>query len=315
MMHPQVFLLSLILLLPGSVETYKVVKGMVGHPATLPCTYSTVHGVTTTCWGRGECQHFYCARTLIWTNGHRVTYQSSNRYQLKGNMLEGNVSLTIENPVQSDSGPYCCIVEIPGSFSYETISFEVMPEILTSHPTRPTTTTRPMTILTRPPTTTRPPTFSTRPTHGPTSTRVSTSTPPTLAYTQTEPETTTFTPYETTAEVTETRSYIPTDWNNTVTSTDDSWNYSTEVIPMPKSKRNMTKCFYVGISIAALVLLLLLLSTVAITRHVLMKKKSRSLSLVAFPAAKIGALLSTVVVPARGEARIYIIEDSRYLEE
>ncbi|XP_037057709.1 T-cell immunoglobulin and mucin domain-containing protein 2-like, partial [Peromyscus leucopus] len=196
----------------GALGSYTVVEGVVGHPVTLPCTYSTLEGVTTTCWGLGECRSVYCARTLIWTNGYQVSYKRSSRYQLKGHISEGNVSLTIENAVQSDSGPYCCIVEIPGSFRYVTYSLEIKPEIPTSPPTRPTTTARPTTIgrptttarptttgrptttarptttgrpttTTRSTATTRPTTISTRPTHVPTSPRVSTSTPP--AHTQT----------------------------------------------------------------------------------------------------------------------------------
>ncbi|XP_051023722.1 hepatitis A virus cellular receptor 1 homolog [Acomys russatus] len=127
MIQVQVFISSLLLLLPGAVDSDAVVKGVVGHPVTLPRTYPTDHGVTTTCWGKGECQYFYCARTLIWTDGYQVTYQSSSRYQLKGNISEGNVSLTIENAVQSDSGPYCCVVEMPGVFRHMTYSLEVEP--------------------------------------------------------------------------------------------------------------------------------------------------------------------------------------------
>ncbi|XP_055475425.1 hepatitis A virus cellular receptor 1 homolog [Psammomys obesus] len=303
MMHPQLFISGLMLLLPGAVDSYRLVKGLVGHPVTLPCNYS-YRGVTTTCWGTGECPSSQCANTLIWTDGYQVTYRSSPRYQLKGNISERNVSLTIEDAVQSDSGLYCCRVEIPGWFNdlKFTFSLEVTPEIPSSPLTRPTTTSRPTT-------TTRPTTISTRPTHGPTSTRVSTSIPPTPAHTQTKPETTTFCPYETTAKVTEIPFYNTTDWNITVTSSEDSWNNYTGAIPTRKPRMNMTKGFYVGISIAALVLLLLL-STMVITRHVLMKKKSGCLSVVAFHASKTGASQNTVVMYPRAEDNIYIIEDS-----
>ncbi|XP_076434340.1 uncharacterized protein LOC121831772 isoform X6 [Peromyscus maniculatus bairdii] len=114
-------------------HSYKVVEGVVGHPVTLPCTYSTNGGLTTSCWGLGECQPFYCTRTLILANGYRVLYKRRNRYQLKGYISEGNVSLTIENAVQSDSGPYCCIVEIPGSFRYVTYSLEIKPDARRSY--------------------------------------------------------------------------------------------------------------------------------------------------------------------------------------
>ncbi|XP_028633526.1 hepatitis A virus cellular receptor 1 homolog [Grammomys surdaster] len=295
----QVFILGLILLLPGAVDSYVNVKGVMGHPVTLPCTYPAHRGVTTTCWGRGQCPYSSCQNTLIWTNGYRVTYQKNSRYNLKGRISEGDVSLTIENSVESDSGLYCCRTEIPGWFNDQKVTFslQVKPEIPTSPPTRPTTTGRPTTI-------------STRSTHVPTSTRISTSTPPTPAHTEShKPESTTFCPHETTAEVTETPSYTPADWNDTVTSSEDVWNNHTEVIPSWKPQKTLTKGFYVSICIAALLLLLLLVSTVVITRYTLMKRKSASLSLVAFRFSKIGALQNAVVVHPRGEDNIYIIED------
>ncbi|XP_041910827.1 hepatitis A virus cellular receptor 1 homolog [Arvicola amphibius] len=224
MMHPQVFISGLILLLPGAVDSYVAVKGVVGHPVTLPCTYSTFFGTFNTCWGQGPCPSSRCANTLIWTNGYRITYQRSSRYQLKGNISGGNVSLTIENAVESDSGLYCCRVEVRGWFNDQKV--EVKPEILTSPPTRPTTTGRPTTI--ERPTTTRPTTLSTGPTRVPASPRDSTSAPTTPAHTQTHtPEPTTSYPSQTTAQVTEIASYTPADWNNTVTSSDDSRNNDT----------------------------------------------------------------------------------------
>ncbi|CAO2642672.1 Hepatitis A virus cellular receptor 1 homolog, partial [Lemmus lemmus] len=207
----------------GAVDSDVVVKGVVGHPVTLPCTYSTRGGVFTTCWGQGACPSSRCANTVIWTNGYRVTYQRSSRYQLKGYISRGDVSLTIENAVQSDSGLYCCRVEVPGWFNDQKVTFslEIKPEISRSPPTRPTTTGRPMTL-------------STRPTRVSTSPRVSTTTPTPPAHTQTHtPEPSTFYPHQTTAEVTETASYPPADWNNTVTSSDDSWNNCTVSIFLP----------------------------------------------------------------------------------
>ncbi|CAH6786473.1 Havcr1 [Phodopus roborovskii] len=338
MMLPQIFISGLILLLPGAVDSYRVVKGVLGHPVTLPCTYSTLQGVLRTCWGRGECPSFNCINTLMRTNGHSVTYQRSSRYQLKGNVSGGNVSLTIENVVQSDSGLYCCRVEIPGWFNdlKVTFSLEVKPEIPTSPPTSPTTVTRPtttspttirptattrLTTTSKPTTTGRPATtvkattMSTRPTHVPTSSRVS-ALPPTRAHIQTHiPEPTTTDPYQTAAEVTETPSYTFADWNNTVTSSDNSWNNYTESIPSWKQQKNMTKGFYIGISIAALMLLLLLVCTVAVTRYILKKKKTGSLSLVAFRVSKCGALENIAGVQSRAEDNVYIIEDSPYPTE
>ncbi|XP_036051104.1 hepatitis A virus cellular receptor 1 homolog [Onychomys torridus] len=310
MMHPQVFISGLILLLPGAVSSSVSVKGVVGHPVTLPCTYSISRGITTTCWGRGACPTFNCGNTLIWTNGYHVTYQRSSRYQLKGHISGGNVSLTIENALQSDSGLYCCRVEIPGWFNDHTVTFtlEVKPAIPTSPPTRPTTTQRPTT-------TRRPMTISTRPTHVLTSPRLSTSTPPTPA--QVQPltaEPTTIYPHLTTAEVTETTSYPLADWNYTVTSSEDFCNNYTESVLSQEQQKNATNGFYVGISIAVL-LLLLLVCTLAVTRYILMKKKSGSLSLVAFRVSKMGAFQNTADSKSRAEDNVYIIEDSLYHTE
>ncbi|XP_032769851.1 hepatitis A virus cellular receptor 1 homolog [Rattus rattus] len=306
MVQLQVFISGLLLLLPGSVDSYEVVKGVVGHPVTIPCTYSTHRGITTTCWGRGQCPYSSCQNILIWTNGYRVTYRSSGRYNIKGRISEGDVSLTIENSVERDSGLYCCRVEIPGWFNDLKMTFqlEVKPEIPTSPPTRPTTT-RPTTTRA---TTTRPTTISTRSTHVPTSTRVSTSTP-TPEHLQThKPEITTFYAHETTAEVTETPSYTPADWNDTVTSSEEAWNNHTVRIPLRKPQRNPTKGFYVGMSVAAL-LLLLLASTVVVTRYIIIKKKMGSLSFVAFHVDKSRALQNAAIVHPRAEDNIYIIED------
>ncbi|XP_060221012.1 hepatitis A virus cellular receptor 1 homolog isoform X2 [Meriones unguiculatus] len=206
MIQAQVFILGLMLLLPGAVDSYRVVRGLVGHPVTLACTQVAPDGVKTTCWGRGECPLSQCANTLIWANRNRVTYQRSHRYQLKGYISKGNVSLTIEDAVQSDSGLYCCRMQLPGWLSDLKLTFSL----------------------------------------------------------EVKPETTTFSPHQTRAEVTETQFYIPTDWNNTVTSSDDSWNNYTGEIPAQKLQRNRTKGFSVGISIVALVLMMIL-STMAIT--------------------------------------------------
>ncbi|XP_040603869.1 T-cell immunoglobulin and mucin domain-containing protein 2-like [Mesocricetus auratus] len=254
MMQAQVFISGLILLLPGVVDSAVVVKAVVGDPVTLPCNYSTNLGVSNTCWGLGECQSFYCERRLIRTHGYRVTYQRSSRYQLQGPISEGNVSLTIQNADQSDSGHYCCTVEIPGSFSYVNYMLEVKAEIPTSPSTSPTTTgrltttgrpatgkpttrilkTRILTATKRPTITMEPRNVSMKPTDEPASGRVSTLNSTTPVHTQT---------------------YTP-DWKNTVTFWNDSWNNYTESIPSLNPPEKMTKDFALVIPIAALLLLL-----------------------------------------------------------
>ncbi|CAK7303744.1 Hepatitis A virus cellular receptor 1 homolog [Vulpes lagopus] len=121
---------SLILLLTDAVVSYVQVNGVVGHPATLPCTYSTANGVTTMCWGRGACPMSHCLEEIVWTNGSHVTFRKHLRYKLKGKLSEGDVSLTIENAAQTDSGQYCCRVEHRGWFNDMklTLSLEIKPD-------------------------------------------------------------------------------------------------------------------------------------------------------------------------------------------
>ncbi|KAM4675770.1 hepatitis A virus cellular receptor 2 homolog [Discoglossus pictus] len=91
------------------------VKGSVGDTLHLPCTYP---GVTTSmCWGRGYCPVTGCNNAIIWTDGSKVIQRNSDRYQLRGNIQQHDVSLTITGVTISDAGTYCCRVEIPGPFN------------------------------------------------------------------------------------------------------------------------------------------------------------------------------------------------------
>ena len=86
-----------------------------GQSVTLQCTYSG--SITTTCWGRGACSTFSCSDYIIRTDGYNVIFQKDPRYLLKGNIGHGDVSLTIVNVKLSDSGVYCCRVELAGWFN------------------------------------------------------------------------------------------------------------------------------------------------------------------------------------------------------
>nr|XP_045009568.1 hepatitis A virus cellular receptor 1 homolog isoform X2 [Jaculus jaculus] len=217
-MHSQVIIVSLLLLLPGAVLSYIEVRGSVGHSVTLPCTYSVSRGVNSICWGRGVCPTFKCLDTLIWTDGYSVTYWSQSRYQLKGQIMQGNVSLTIDNVTPSDAGMYCCRVQVSGWFNdlKYVYSLQVTPQV---HTTRPPAT-RP---ITRP-----------RPTNPPPTTRVSTAPPPTQ------------------------KKITTPDGNDTATACSDGhWSNQTE-LPIQKHQGTDKLGLYVGIGVSALVLLLLL---------------------------------------------------------
>uniref|UniRef100_A0A3B3I1K7 Ig-like domain-containing protein n=1 Tax=Oryzias latipes TaxID=8090 RepID=A0A3B3I1K7_ORYLA len=89
---------------------------------TLPCGYNiSTNGEIPMCWGK-EGQYFLgCRNELIATDGSRVKEDSraSSRYQLLGRLDQGDVSLTIRNVTEEDSGLYACRVKIPGIFNDE----------------------------------------------------------------------------------------------------------------------------------------------------------------------------------------------------
>ncbi|XP_030067999.1 hepatitis A virus cellular receptor 1 homolog [Microcaecilia unicolor] len=111
-------LCATVLLLPGSSVFGLKMRGVVGQSVTLPCNYSTgKYGVIAMCWGRGICPTSQCTDMILSTDGLKIKKSKSSRYQLYGNLSEGNVSLTIENVTEADSGVYCCRVEITGIFN------------------------------------------------------------------------------------------------------------------------------------------------------------------------------------------------------
>ncbi|CAJ0959134.1 unnamed protein product [Ranitomeya imitator] len=93
-----------------------VVTGRVNGMLTLPCNYTIHLYHHTVCWGRG-CSLTGCNNQIIWTDGRKVTWRKTDRYQLLGNISRGDVSLTITGTTEEDEGTYCCRVEIPGLFN------------------------------------------------------------------------------------------------------------------------------------------------------------------------------------------------------
>ncbi|KFR17035.1 hypothetical protein N306_03592, partial [Opisthocomus hoazin] len=120
----------LLILFTGPTVSGSLVKGNVGQNVTVPCFYSvqTTQDITSMCWGRDSCPVSKCYRTIIWTNGWKVTERYDRRYTLAGNLLMGDVSLTIMNAEEADSGIYCCRVEISGWFNDQTSNHKVVIE-------------------------------------------------------------------------------------------------------------------------------------------------------------------------------------------
>ncbi|XP_038627612.1 hepatitis A virus cellular receptor 2-like [Tachyglossus aculeatus] len=119
----------LMLLLVGCAECGQTV-GVMGLSVTLPCFYSVpdeTH-LTSMCWGRGVCPLNRCGDEIIWTDGREVTYRRSSRYQLKGDLLKGEVSLTIANVTGADGGMYCCRVECTGWFNDKKVNLQLVIE-------------------------------------------------------------------------------------------------------------------------------------------------------------------------------------------
>ncbi|XP_064185980.1 hepatitis A virus cellular receptor 1 homolog [Anguilla rostrata] len=107
----------------GSMPT---LIGKTGESVTLPCRYDIIaNGPTEMCWGRGEVPTSKCSNTIVSTDGEKVTFSESDRYRLQSGVQEGNVSLTIINVTENDSGIYGCRVEISGLFNDLKLNFNL----------------------------------------------------------------------------------------------------------------------------------------------------------------------------------------------
>ncbi|NWZ20675.1 HAVR1 protein, partial [Asarcornis scutulata] len=120
--------LHFVLLPVGPAVSELLVTGEVGQNITVPCSYAVNEksGTTSMCWGRGHCPASKCSQPLVWTDGWKVTYQYHSKYVLMGKLHEGDVSLTIINAKEEDSGTYCCRVEIPGLFNDKLTNLQVV---------------------------------------------------------------------------------------------------------------------------------------------------------------------------------------------
>ncbi|XP_034454494.1 protein sidekick-1-like isoform X2 [Hippoglossus hippoglossus] len=110
-------LLLCLLLASGCVATEGIIT-TVGTDATLLCNYDAkYYGKLPVCWGRGAIPNSGCSNEVIRSDGTSVVHRLTERYLLMGNLGEGNVSLTIRQVEESDSGTYGCRVNIPGWFN------------------------------------------------------------------------------------------------------------------------------------------------------------------------------------------------------
>ncbi|NXG87701.1 TIMD4 protein, partial [Stercorarius parasiticus] len=117
-----------------------VVRGVIGQPVQLPCFYPVARhkDISDMCWGRGPCPNSKCNNKILHTTGNRVTFRKSQRYNLRGYISYGDVSLTIEKVKAEDAGTYCCRIEIPGWFN--DIKRNTRLEVVRAPPVTTTTT-------------------------------------------------------------------------------------------------------------------------------------------------------------------------------
>ncbi|XP_062857938.1 hepatitis A virus cellular receptor 1 homolog [Trichomycterus rosablanca] len=120
LIHFWIFSTCLLSCLTGCSCSNPDVLGFEGQDVTLPCRYdSHYHGVCEICWMRGSIPMQGCGDEILSTDGDKVVMRRSVRYQLQGRLQRGDVSLTILNARQSDSGTYGCRVHVPGWFNDE----------------------------------------------------------------------------------------------------------------------------------------------------------------------------------------------------
>ncbi|XP_031427545.1 T-cell immunoglobulin and mucin domain-containing protein 4 isoform X1 [Clupea harengus] len=129
----------------SSDQPFKVTEG---SSVVLACHYSVRHhGISHVCWGR-DCGTFWCHDILAQTDDNGVISKISERYRIIGDILSGQMDLGIQKIQQTDSGSYCCRVDIDGLFNDKKVSYTLR--------------------VSKAPTTTAPPAHSTEPPPAPT---------------------------------------------------------------------------------------------------------------------------------------------------
>ncbi|XP_053505375.1 T-cell immunoglobulin and mucin domain-containing protein 4 [Ictalurus furcatus] len=121
----------------SSETPFKVTEG---STVILSCHYSVKHnGPSHVCWGR-DCGTFWCNDIIVQTDQSGVISKVSDRYRLIGDVLSGQMDLGIQRIRQSDSGPYCCRINIDGLFNDKKVTYSLK-VMKAATKTPPTTTT------------------------------------------------------------------------------------------------------------------------------------------------------------------------------
>lgn len=112
-------LCCLILSLLSQVHASTVsVVGIVGHNVTLPCSYDALaYGPLSFCWGKDWVPTSKCSNTILSSEDGTTQNMWGPRFQLRGAVEDGDVSLTVMKVRWSDAGLFGCRVEIPGWFN------------------------------------------------------------------------------------------------------------------------------------------------------------------------------------------------------
>uniref|UniRef100_A0A3B3XHK3 Ig-like domain-containing protein n=1 Tax=Poecilia mexicana TaxID=48701 RepID=A0A3B3XHK3_9TELE len=129
---PAFYCLLLLCLLKGCTCQYYTTT-TVGSDVSLTCTYAIwKYGRLPFCWARGSTSAFGCNNEVLKSDGTSVNSRLSWRYDLRGNLGNGDASLTIAQVQEGDSGKYICRVEIPGWFNDQEVetTLNVVPGIL-----------------------------------------------------------------------------------------------------------------------------------------------------------------------------------------
>lgn len=140
---PRLTALRWIVLLTVSANSSPILAFHVteGSTVILPCHYSVKHhGLSHVCWGR-DCGTFWCNDIIVQTDEYGVISKVSDRYRLIGDVLLGQMDLGIQKIQKSDSGAYCCRVDIEGFFNDKKISYTLQ-VMKASTTVAPTTTTQ-----------------------------------------------------------------------------------------------------------------------------------------------------------------------------